>query len=439
MMTDLPKDFVERMRAQRVDADQLFEALNDTPPTSIRLNPRKNASIFHDAEQVPWCASGRYLTERPSFTKDPLFHAGVYYPQEAGSMFIHAILQQLEISESAVALDLCAAPGGKSTILLDNLSENALVISNEIVRNRAFILRDTLTKWGASNVLLTNKSATDFKRFQGLFDLVLVDAPCSGEGMFRKDKNARSEWSPGNAATCALRQTDILADIWPALKTDGYLIYSTCTFNPEENDKQIQGLLENQDCERLELHFPDEYNLEKTKYGFACLPHLMRSEGFYFSVLRKKERVQDYAIRKSKKQVGKENVFPLPLHENMQATEIQGHFYQAPKNQIELMLHLNEQLGSMKFGTRLGEFIQQKFNPHFEYAMAVHASKTFPQVELNLDQALLYLKGNSIEVAGKDGWHMAAYQNSTLGWFKKIGNRINNYYPKELRIRMEVL
>lgn len=438
MMTALPKDFVERMQVQRVDADQLFEALNETPPTSIRLNPRKNVDVFPDAEQVPWCDWGRYLAERPSFTKDPLFHAGAYYPQEAGSMFIHAILQQLELPENAVALDLCAAPGGKSTILLDNLSENALVVSNEIVRNRAFILRDTLTKWGASNTMVTNKSAADFSRFKGLFDLVLIDAPCSGEGMFRKDNTARTEWSPNNAATCALRQTDILTDIWPAIKTDGFLIYSTCTFNPEENDKQIQQLLEEHDCELVTLQFAASFGLEKSKFGFACLPHLIRSEGFYFSVLRKTERVQDYQFRKSKKSGGKENTFPLPLDEHMQATEIQGHFYQAPKNQIELMSHLNEQLGSMKFGTRLGEFIQQKFNPHFEYALAVHAPKDFKLVELTLEQALLYLKGNSIEVDCKDGWHMAGYQNFALGWFKKIGNRINNYYPKELRIRMEV-
>jgi 16S rRNA C967 or C1407 C5-methylase (RsmB/RsmF family)/NOL1/NOP2/fmu family ribosome biogenesis protein len=437
-MIALPHEFVKRIEQQRTDAQVLFAALDAEAPTSIRLNPRKNAAVFPDAEHVPWCANGRYLSERPSFTKDPPFHAGVYYPQEAGSMFIHAILQQVDLPNEAVALDLCAAPGGKSTILLDNLSEDALVISNEIVRNRAFILRDTLTKWGASNAMVTNKTAADFSRFKGLFDLVLVDAPCSGEGMFRKDRDARTEWTPGNAATCALRQTDILADIWPALKTNGILIYSTCTFNPEENDQQIKRLLENCDCERIQLEFPASFGLEQTEFGHACLPHLMRSEGFYFAVLRKTERVPDYSVLKSKKQNAKEPSFPLPLDPRMQAVEIQGHFYQAPKTQIELMLHLNEQLGSMKFGTRLGEFIKQKFNPHFEYALALNSPTNFQQVPLTLEQALHYLKGNNIEVDCPDGWHLAAYQNCSLGWFKKIGNRINNYYPKELRIRMEV-
>jgi 16S rRNA C967 or C1407 C5-methylase (RsmB/RsmF family)/NOL1/NOP2/fmu family ribosome biogenesis protein len=437
-MNMLPEAFVKRIEAHRNDARELFAALNGEAPTSIRLNPRKLADVFTTSSIVPWCEYGRYLRERPSFTKDPLFHAGAYYPQEAGSMFIHAILQQLDLAKETVALDLCAAPGGKSSILLDNLSTDALIISNELVRNRAFILRDTLTKWGASNSMVTNKSAADFAKLAGLFDLILVDAPCSGEGMFRKDLNARAEWTPGNAITCTLRQTEILDDIWPSLKTNGYLIYSTCTFNPEENDKQIALLIEKYECELVELNFPESLNLECTELGYACLPHLMQSEGFYFSVLRKLDRVNPYTIRKSKKPKTKESNFPYPLNENLQSVEIQGHFYQAPKTQLELMMHINELLGSMKFGTRLGEFINQKFNPHFEYALANFGPKQFNKQELTLDQALHYLKGNNIDVDCEDGWHLASYQNFSLGWFKKIGNRINNYYPKELRIRMEI-
>jgi 16S rRNA C967 or C1407 C5-methylase (RsmB/RsmF family)/NOL1/NOP2/fmu family ribosome biogenesis protein len=437
-MIALPQEFVKRIESQRPDAQELFTALNSEAPTSIRLNPRKLADVFPTSQIVPWCYNGLYLPERPSFTKDPLFHAGTYYPQEAGSMFVHAILQQLNLSETAVALDLCAAPGGKSSILLDNLSSDALVISNEIVRNRAFILRDTLTKWGVSNSMVTNKSAADFSRFSGLFDLILVDAPCSGEGMFRKDLDARTEWTRGNADTCALRQTEILDAIWPSLKTDGYLIYSTCTFNPDENDKQIELLLEKYDCEIVKLNFPESFQLESSDFGYACLPHRMQTEGFYFSVIRKLERVNPYTIRKAKKQKTIESTFPYQIDERLQSVEIQGQFYQAPKTQLELMLHLNEQLGSMKFGTRLGEFINQKFNPHFEYALANFGPSQFNKQELSLDQALHYLKGNNIDLDCKDGWHLASYKDFSLGWFKKIGNRINNYYPKELRIRMEI-
>ncbi len=437
-MNELPQDFISRIANERQDAQVLFKALNEEAPTSIRLNPNKLTDIFDDSELVPWCAFGRYLSERPSFTKDPLFHAGAYYPQEAGSMFIHAALQQLELDDQTVALDLCAAPGGKSTILLDNLSKNSFLISNEIVRSRAFILRDTLTKWGASNTIVTNKSAADFGKLKGLFDLVLVDAPCSGEGMFRKDLDSRKEWSIGNAENCALRQNDILQEIWPALKTGAVLIYSTCTFNPEENDKQIQALLENYDCELIEFQFPENFGLEKSTFGYSCLPHLMRSEGFYFSAIRKTESCKSYNIRKPKKQLNKESQFDLPLDDALCAVALHDHFYQAPKSQVDLMLHLNENLGSMKLGTRLGAYVNHKFIPHFEWALAHHAPINFSRQELSNAEALQYLKGNNIDVQCADGWHLAVYQNFALGWFKKIGTRINNYYPKELRIRMEV-
>lgn len=437
-MNELPQDFISRITNERQDAQALFDVLNEEAPTSIRLNPNKLTDVFDDSDLVPWCAYGRYLTERPSFTKDPMFHAGAYYPQEAGSMFIHTILQQVELPENTVALDLCAAPGGKSTILLDNLSENALLISNEIVRNRAFILRDTLTKWGASNTMVTNKSAANLGKLGGLLDLILVDAPCSGEGMFRKDLDSRKEWSVGNAKTCALRQTDILHDIWPALKTNGILIYSTCTFNPEENDAQIQMLLENYDCELIEFQFPENFGLEKSTFGYSCLPHLMRSEGFYFSAIRKTETCKTYNLRKPKKQIAKQDQFNLTLDDTLSAIALHGHFYQVPKSQEDLMLQLNENLGSMKLGTRLGEYVNHKFIPHFEWALAAKAPTDFKKAQLSMEQALQYLKGNNIEVDCIDGWHLACYDHFPLGWFKKIGNRINNYYPKELRIRMEV-
>lgn len=437
-MSELPQDFISRIANERQDAQALFDALSDEAPISIRLNPNKLTDAFDNSAVVPWCDFGRYLSERPSFTKDPLFHAGAYYPQEAGSMFIHAVLQQLELDDQTVALDLCAAPGGKSTILLDNLSKNSLLISNEIVRNRAFILRDTLSKWGASNVMVTNKAPQDFSPLTGLFDLVLVDAPCSGEGMFRKDLAARNEWSLANAENCAVRQTDILEAIWPSMKTGAHLLYSTCTFNPEENDKQIQNLLEHYDCELVELHFPPEFGLEKSNFGYACLPHLMRSEGFYFAVLRKTENCKDFTMRKPKKQKIAENDFPFQLDDAFTVTEIQGYMHMLPAAQAELMLHLNERLGCMKLGTRLGEIVKGKLNPHFEWALCQHAPTEFSSTELALSEALQYLKGNSFELEGADGWHLARYENKALGWFKKIGNRINNYYPKELRIRMEV-
>ncbi len=446
-MTHLPEEFKARIRVQRKDAEELFQALDTTPPVSVRLNPKKICAQFDAEATVPWCNKGKYLSQRPSFTKDPLFHAGCYYPQEAGSMFIDAVLKQLDLPDTCVALDLCAAPGGKTTILLDNLPENGLVIANEIIRNRAFVLRDNLTRWGALNCMVTNRNAADFARFEGLFDLVLVDAPCSGEGMFRKDMNARSEWSTYNTSTCALRQSEILDDIWPSIKQGGFLIYSTCTFNPAENDQQIVRLLENQSCALVALNFTDNLGLEnqKDELGYACYPHRMQSEGFYFCVLKKLEETRAFKISAS----GRKNKQPqttskavqhseLKIPNSVEITFLNDAFYAVPKIHTPLMRHIQQELGCLKFGIRLGEVISGKWIPHFEYALS-HLDKTqFENYPLNLELALQYLKGNTIDAVGKDGWQLATYQGHALGWLKKIGPRINNYYPKELRIKMDL-
>jgi 16S rRNA C967 or C1407 C5-methylase (RsmB/RsmF family)/NOL1/NOP2/fmu family ribosome biogenesis protein len=444
-MTPFPENFVARLKEQRADADELLDALNGESPVSIRLNPKKIRAPFENAAPISWCKTGYFLNERPSFTKDPRFHAGAYYPQEAGSMFIDAILKQLELPDTCVALDLCAAPGGKSTILLDNLSDNALLIANEIVRNRAYILRDNLTRWGKSNVMVTNKSASDFSHYTGLFDLVLVDAPCSGEGMFRKDTQARNEWSVHNAAQCVSRQTDILEDLWPALQQGAYLIYSTCTFNPEENHKQLAKFMENHECEHVELDFPENYNLDnsESKIGYSCLPHKMQTEGFYFAVLRKTEPSRNYQI-KSKKENNKKHKNQAPalpnfsIPENQKLVFLNEAFYLIPERQAALMLTLQDQLSCMKLGVRLGEVIGNKWLPHFEYALSVFEKSDFNAAQLNLEQALQYLKGNPVAVEGKDGWQLAQFEGLNLGWLKKIGPRSNNYYPKELRIKMEL-
>lgn len=449
-MAEFPEAFIQRLQQQRTDAEQLLNALNEEAPVSIRLNPHKKTIQFEQEATVPWCALGRYLTKRPSFTKDPLFHAGAYYPQEAGSMFIDAILKQLTLPDDCVALDLCAAPGGKSTILLDNLSDTSLLISNEIARNRAYILRDNLSRWGKANILVTNRSAADFGAFSGLCDLILIDAPCSGEGMFRKDLNARMEWSMKNADHCALRQTEILDDAWPALKQGGYLIYSTCTFNPDENHKQIERLLMEKDCELVHLDFPVNYNLEVQEkrnaaleiFGYSCFPHKMKTEGFFFSVLRKTESTRNFQL-KNKKEAKKrrEAVQELPdfqVPKNHQVVCLNESFYLVPQNQATLMMHLQQQLSCMKFGVRLGEVLGNKWIPHYEYALSIFDEFQFTSSELNLENALSYLKGHPVPLEGKDGWHLAHYQGHSLGWLKKIGNRSNNYYPKELRIKMDI-
>lgn len=438
----LPDAFVKRMIAQRHDAHKLFVALDTPSPTTLRLNPNKNAHLFRNAKDIPWSKSGLSLTHRPNFTLDPFFHSGCYYPQEAGSMFLADVITQLPLKEQSIALDLCAAPGGKSTILLDNLPANSLLIANEIVRNRSYILRDNLSKWGRCNVMVTNNSPKDFSSMKGLFDLVLVDAPCSGEGMFRKDNASRIEWSTNNAEQCAVRQAQILEDVWPALKTNGFLIYSTCTFNPAENELLLAQFCHENDAEIVALTFPENYHLQRDplSIGWQCFPHLMETEGFYFAVLQKKMKEKDFSINKKNKVKKKvhETLPPFSIPKEMTLYFIEKQCYLIPENHKDLIVGIVTKLNLMKLGTLLGEQIGNKFIPHYEMAMSIHDIGDYPKVNLSLSEALLFLKGNTLQLELKDGWHKVCYENCVLGWLKQIGARMNNYYPKELRIKMRL-
>ncbi|MES1226926.1 MAG: RsmB/NOP family class I SAM-dependent RNA methyltransferase, partial [Bacteroidota bacterium] len=200
--------------------------------TSVRVNPNRTFNVEYSTlnvqGKVPWSSNGYYLSERPSFTTDPLFHAGAYYVQEASSMFLEeAVKQTCDLSKPLKVLDLCAAPGGKSTLLQSIISNESLLISNEVIKSRVNILSENITKWGAANVVVTNNDPKDFQRLPEYFDLIVIDAPCSGSGLFRKDPEAITEWSSDNVMLCSQRQQRILADILPCLKPGGILIYST--------------------------------------------------------------------------------------------------------------------------------------------------------------------------------------------------------------------
>ena len=225
----LPKDFVLRVQNDSFLGQELLDALETEQPISIRYNSSKKQAIDQDAAAIPWSKNGVYLKERPSYTLDPLFHAGCYYPQEAGSQFLDAILRQIELPLHPVVLDLCAAPGGKSTLIADFLNGRGLLVANEVIQNRSKILKENLVKWGATNTVVSNNDPAQFSGLTNVFDCIVVDAPCSGEGMFRKDHQARNEWSENNVELCVGRQRRIVMDVWDSLKEDGFLIYSTCS------------------------------------------------------------------------------------------------------------------------------------------------------------------------------------------------------------------
>ena len=281
-MNNLPSAFTQRMhRLLQTETDRFLDVLQKAAPVSIRFNTAKLApagvrcSAWEGMRPVKWCPEGLYLDKRPLFTLDPYLHGGGYYVQEASSMFLSYILKQLLKGEAVRVLDLCAAPGGKSTLLASQLPDGSLLVSNEVIRSRAVILKENLIKWGRDHVVITQNDPADFKKLNQAFDLILVDAPCSGEGMFRKDREAIEEWSEANLHLCRERQKRIISDIWDSLKPGGYFIYSTCTYNPEENERIVEWIQEKWGAESIKIEhpFPEITAAETPLYGYRFYPH----------------------------------------------------------------------------------------------------------------------------------------------------------------------
>ena len=286
---ELPVDFVLRTRALLGNEYSDFEAaLATETPVSIRLNSRKGLTAPVFGKQIPWSNTGYYLPERLTFTFDPLFHAGGYYVQEASSMFLEQAIKTY-IDKPIKCLDLCAAPGGKSPHLLD-----LLLVSNEVIRNRSLILAENITKWGNPNVIVSNDDPEKIGQLTHYFDLIVTDVPCSGEGMFRKDEDSREEWSVANVELCASRQRRIIHDIWEALKPGGILIYSTCTYNTAENEKNIRYIAEELGADSLPLSIPTEWQISGSLEGnlpvYRFFPHKTKGEGFFLAILRKADK-----------------------------------------------------------------------------------------------------------------------------------------------------
>lgn len=323
---DLPVSFADRTRSLLGDEEynKLADALNDEQPVSIRLNeeklPGSSFSLFHaSSDRVPWSATGCYLDRRLTFTFDPLFHAGCYYVQEASSMFVEQALKQYIGERPSVMLDLCAAPGGKSTHARSVLPVGSLLVANEVIRNRSQILAENLTKWGHPGVVVTNNDPADFAGLEDFFDVILTDVPCSGEGMFRKDPVAVSEWSPENVEICWQRQRRIISDIWPSLKPGGLLIYSTCTYNTKEDEENIRWMHDEFGAEILPVDAPAEWNITGNLLAgedfpvYRFLPHRTKGEGFFLAMLRKPEGEETQIRYKSTSSQGKKKRVALKL------------------------------------------------------------------------------------------------------------------------------
>lgn len=442
----LPVDFQRMMTSYLGEKEYalLAGALSQTAPTSIRINPKKTCqpTIANcQLSTVPWCPSGYYLKERPSFTFDPLFHAGSYYVQEASSMFLSHVLRQY-VKEPVVALDLCAAPGGKSTLALSELSEGSLLIANEVMRQRANILAENLIKWGNPNCIVTNNYAEDFQAFSGVFDLIICDAPCSGEGMFRKDPDSIGEWSLANVDVCWRRQRDIVQDIWHTLKEGGLFIYSTCTYNPLEDEENVAWMTKTLGAEVLPCHPLEEWGLTERNTHF--FPHRTKGEGFFISVLRKtsteegRNKWRGNRMSKSVKKVPAELKGWWSESQDFTIMEEKDGFRAFPTAHLDMFQQAKNTLKVIHAGIELATSKGKNLQPCHSLAMSNHLNQeAFPTVEVDEQQAIAYLRTEALQLPADTprGYVLITHQGHPLGFVKNVGNRANNLYPAEWRIR----
>jgi len=448
MSVALPADFIQRIQQQMPsEASELLASLDGEPIISVRAHPYKPFELI-DTELVPWHPLGYYLANRPVFTLDPLFHAGCYYPQEASSMFIDHLFRQMEFDDNEpVVLDLCGAPGGKSSLIASFLGGKGLLVANEVIRSRAVILAENLTKWGYGNLLVTQNDPAHFSKLTGVFDAVLVDAPCSGEGMFRKDMVARQEWSLANADLCASRQRRILADIWPTIKEGGYLVYSTCTFNPAENEDNMQWIVNQYDASVVAVPVNDSWGITevpvKDGIGYAFYPSKLKGEGFFCVLIQKTSPERVFTDHQRKRSSLPKLDVPAGLLKNQtsyQFQEFDNQIVAINRGRCAEVVHLlGSQLKPLSMGIALGVNMKKEFTPNHALAMSIDLDVRYNRVDLPLMQALTYLKGEAISIADAPmGWNIVTYKGVGLGFVKNLGNRVNNYYPKEWRIRMNI-
>ena len=425
--------------------------------TSVRINPFKvsgkedlflSNSLSEPLQltPVPWSKYGYYLKHRPSFTFDPLFHAGCYYVQDASSMFLEqALSQQTDLSLPLKVLDLCAAPGGKSTHIQSLLSKESLLVSNEVIRSRSNILVDNIMKWGCSNVIVTNNDPTAFRKLPGYFDVIVVDAPCSGSGLFRRDEEAINEWSLNNVQLCAQRQKRILADALPALKENGLLIYSTCSYSAEEDELNADWLVQEMGMENVRLQINNEWNIIETQSpvtgatGYRFYPDKVKGEGLYISCFRKRSEAGSTKIRSAKTEQAaaqEKNIIKSWIKDGQFILlKVQSDIYALPERFVQDYADLKTVLNVIYFGIKLGQVMKNKLIPDHALALSLILSDEILSVELTYEEAIRYLQRQDLSIKPDSlGWQTVRFKGHNLGWINVLSNRINNYYPKELRI-----
>ena len=456
LQTPIPALFSDQLRELLpTEAEALLASLDEEASVSVRLNVRKTETppaSLPIGEAVPWAKPvGFYLDGRPAFAADPLWHAGVYYVQEASSMLLRLVAPLLG-EEPLRALDLCAAPGGKSTLLLDLLPEGSTLVSNELIRSRAQILAENIQKWGGVHSVVTSTEPQRLGRLREQFDFILVDAPCSGEGMFRKEEEARRQWAPGLVESCARQQREILDDIWPALAPGGLMVYSTCTFNRQEDEDMLTYLVEELGAEPVALpELPEPITLSSLS-SYPCyrmMPHRLRGEGLFMAVVRKPDAEVGSARSKPTRSKSKPNP-KLPqeilrwLSPELRADVTLQSLPDGTLTAISSALYpIVEALQGAKIpiltsGIPLAEVKGRDFLPLPALALSVGLDEeAFPRAELTQEEAIRYLAREAVTLSADTprGLVLVTYEDYPLGFAKHLGNRTNNLYPQAWRIR----
>lgn len=487
-----PQEFARSVTAELGDAGaaRLLTALDDAPVTSVRYNPFKLAAMpsggtafggssgnglpvgetigggrpasgivgsgLPVGEAVPWNRYGAYLAERPTFTLDPAMHSGVYYVQEPSSQFVEHIYRQAiesaspeEFSAKVRLLDLCAAPGGKTTLYSTLVGADGLVVANEVIKQRSSVLADNVRRWGIGNVAVTCNDAAAFGAYKHWFDVLAVDVPCSGEGMFRRLPESRAEWSEANVEMCAARGRRILADAWDALRPGGILIYSTCTFNRRENEDTIAWLAENYAVEPVSVDVPETWGITRGEVAglntFRFWPHLARGEGFFAAVMRKADgkikRETPRARREPLVEMNRPESKPLTpwvaQPEMMKFARIGDNCYGFYRPAYQAIAALAGGLNVIYSGVCMGQLFGGKLRP--DHALALFhdlACGVATETELTRDEALDYLRKREFEDISRlaEGLNLLTHGGMPVGWTKRIGHRTNTMLPNSFRI-----
>jgi len=440
----LPELFISQLRDLLPDEwEALADAITSSEPSvAVRVNDARGIGVPDEARCVPWCDQGFYLDGRPAFTFDPDWHAGRYYVQDASSMFIAHVIRHL-VNEPVRYLDLCAAPGGKTTAAMQALPQGSLTVANEIVPPRARVLADNVTRWGNPRCVVTSNAPAQLGRLEHFFDVVATDVPCSGEGMMRKDDEAIEQWTPTLVEQCAQRQREILAGVWPALRPGGLLIYSTCTYNRQENELIAHFIINELGATSIEVPIKPSWNIHTAigsddAHCYRFMPHRVDGEGLFMAVFRKHGNGPRQGIRVKEKNTKKADEIVnnwLAKADEYVLDQVGDLLIGVPHDIRREVAALRESLNVLHAGVELATVMGRKTIPHHALAMSLaRDAQAFPVSEVDYLTAVRYLRGESISIDAPRGHVLIAHEGAVLGFANNLGNRANNLYPKPLRI-----